>query len=450
MSGAGKRWKPYPAYKDSGVEWLGMVPKGWEVKRLKYIVTCNDETLPETTDEDYSFQYVDISSVGLIEGIQCMESTTFGKAPSRARRIARKGDCIVSTVRTYLKAIAPIRFDIENLIVSTGFAVIRPSVDMAPDFVKYYVQSTGFIDDVCAKSVGVSYPAINPSTLVCICCALPPLAEQQNIAAFLDLQCSQIDSLIEKKQCMLDLLDEKRRAVITQAVTRGLDPTVPMKDSGVEWLGMVPKGWEIKRLGVITQFIQTGPFGSQLHSEDYIENGTPVINPSHIQNGKIVPNYRCSIDKYNEVRLQRHKLTVGDVVFARRGEMGRCAEILSGEDGYICGTGCLQIRFKDNALSAFFASYLQTEFIRDYLKLESVGSTMDNLNTEILSKIPIPLPPLPEQQAIADYLESQCAAMDSQRKNLEKSIELLREYRASIITHAVTGKIDVRDVAPLK
>ncbi|MGV6995974.1 restriction endonuclease subunit S [Desulfovibrio sp. QI0430] len=450
MSSVEKRWKPYPEYKNSGVEWLGMVPEGWEVKRLKYIVTYNDETLPETTDEDYSFQYVDISSVGLIEGIQCMESTTFGKAPSRARRIARKGDCIVSTVRTYLKAIAPIRFDIENLIVSTGFAVIRPSVEMAPDFVKYYVQSTGFVDDVCAKSVGVSYPTINPSTLVCICCALPPLAEQQAIAAFLDLQCTQIDSLIEKKQRMLDLLDEKRRTVITQAVTRGLDPTVPMKNSGLEWLGMVPEGWEIKRLGVITQFIQTGPFGSQLHSEDYIENGTPVINPSHIQNGKIVPNYRCSIDKYNEVRLQRHKLTVGDVVFARRGEMGRCAEILSGDDGYICGTGCLQIRFKGNALSAFFASYLQTEFIRDYLKLESVGSTMDNLNTEILSKIPIPLPPLPEQQAIADYLESQCPAMDSQRKNLEKSIELLREYRASLITHAVTGKIDVRDAAPLQ
>lgn len=214
---------PTVPMKDSGVEWLGMVPEGWEVKRLKYIVTCNDETLPETTDEDYSFQYVDISSVSLIEGIQCMESMTFGKAPSRARRIARKGDCIVSTVRTYLKAIAPIMFDIENLIVSTGFAVIRPSDEMAPDFVKYYVQSTGFIDDVCAKSVGVSYPAINPSTLVCIYCAFPPLPEQQAIADYLESQCPAMDSQRKNLEKSIELLREYRASLITHAVTGKID-----------------------------------------------------------------------------------------------------------------------------------------------------------------------------------------------------------------------------------
>lgn len=214
---------PTVPMKNSGVEWLGKVPEGWEVKRLKYIATCNDEILPETTDEDYSFQYVDISSVSLIEGIQCMESMTFEKAPSRARRIARKGDCIVSTVRTYLKAIAPIMFDIENLIVSTGFAVIRPSDEMAPDFVKYYVQSTGFIDDVCAKSVGVSYPAINPSTLVCIYCAFPPLQEQRAIAEYLDVQCAAMDSQRKNLEKSIELLREYRASLITHAVTGKID-----------------------------------------------------------------------------------------------------------------------------------------------------------------------------------------------------------------------------------
>lgn len=451
MSGTGKRWKPYPAYKNSGVDWLGMVPEGWKVGRVAfgYDIALGKMLQPTPNSEQdlavpyyraMNVQWESIDSDLKVMWATLEEIKTFG---------VRQGDLLVCEGGEVGRAAIINHHVDEPTIIQNALHRVRAFKDYHVGYllrVLEHVASADWFSVLCNKSTIAHFTGEKFKALKC---PLPPLLEQQAIAVFLDQQCAQIDSLIEKKQRMVDLLDEKRRAVITQAVTRGLDPTVPMKDSGVEWLGMVPKGWEIKRLGVISQFIQTGPFGSQLHSEDYIESGMPVINPSHIQNGKIVPDYRCSIDKYNEIRLQRHKLTVGDVVFARRGEMGRCAEILS-DDGYICGTGCLQIRFKDNALSAFFSSYLQTEFIRDYLKLESVGSTMDNLNTEILSKIPIPLPPIPEQQAIADYLDAQCAAMDNQRKNLEKSIELLREYRASLITHAVTGKIDVRDVAPLQ
>ena len=441
MSGAGKRWKPYPTYKDSGAEWLGEVPEGWEVKRLKFGV---DDINQKCLEEAPLTPFVALEHIEPWTGkLMVDESSQSDGQPS----CYQSDDVLFCKLRPYL---AKVHLAKVNGICTSELLVLRAQHGIFPKYLHRFLLSRDTIDCITASTYGAKMPRANWEFIGNLLLPIPPFPEQRAIAAFLDQQCAQIDSLIEKKQHMLDLLDEKRRAVITQAVTRGLDSTVPMKDSGVEWLGMVPEGWEIKRLGVITQFIQTGPFGSQLHSEDYIESGTPVINPSHIQNGKIVPNYRCSIDKYNEERLQRHKLNWGDVVFARRGEMGRCAEILSGDDGYICGTGCLQIRFKENALSAFFASYLQTEFIRDYLKLESVGSTMDNLNTEILSKIPIPLPPFPEQQAIADYLDVQCAAMDSQRKNMEKSIELLREYRASLITHAVTGKIDVRDVAPLQ
>lgn len=450
MSAGLKPWKPYPAYKDSGVEWLGQVPEGWENWKLSHAFgVIGSGTTPKSDNTLYYDGSIPwVTTAELREGIVSETKSTVSDvalAENSALKIYPKGTLLVAMYGATIGRMGLL--DIEAAC-NQACCALAYGVSLSPNFLFFWLQ--GMRNVLLAFAAGGGQPNLSQEFIKNIIVAAPAMKEQGLIIQFLDQQCAQIDSLIEKKQRMVDLLDEKRRAVITQAVTRGLDPTVPMKDSGVEWLGMVPKGWEIKRLGVISQFIQTGPFGSQLHSEDYIESGTPVINPSHIQNGKIVPDYRCSIDKYNEIRLHRHKLTVGDVVFARRGEMGRCAEILSGDDGYICGTGCLQIRFKDNALSAFFASYLQTEFIRDYLKLESVGSTMDNLNTEILSKIPIPLPHLPEQQAIADYLDAQCATMDSQRKNLEKSIELLREYRASLITHAVTGKIDVREVAPLQ
>ncbi len=173
----------YPKYKPSGVEWLGDVPHEWEVRRLKFAVTCNDETLPETTDPDYEIEYVDISSVNLAEGIVSTEKLEFEKAPSRARRKVQNGDSLVSTVRTYLKAIAPVNNPPENLIVSTGFAVVRPMDLMEPSFLSYYVQSQGFVDSVCANSKGVSYPAINPTELVCIETTYPENRSEQKAIA---------------------------------------------------------------------------------------------------------------------------------------------------------------------------------------------------------------------------------------------------------------------------
>jgi type I restriction enzyme S subunit len=136
------KYKPYSKYKDSGVEWLGQVPADWVIKKLLYSSTCNDESLPESTSLDYSFDYIDISSVDLLHGVNNREKIIFSESPSRARRIVRRGDCLVSTVRTYLKAIAPINFDANHVIVSTGFAVIRPKSELNSDFLPYALQSS--------------------------------------------------------------------------------------------------------------------------------------------------------------------------------------------------------------------------------------------------------------------------------------------------------------------
>lgn len=247
---------PYPKYKSSGVEWPGDIPAHWEVKRLKHLASINDETLSEATDPSFEMSYVDIGSVDTIEGIVNVEGTTFESAPSRARRIVRDGDTIVSTVRTYLKAIAHIQEPKPNTIVSTGFAVIRPRTTN-PAFLSYALREPGFVETIVARSVGVSYPAVNASEIGSIEIPLPPNEEQRAIADFLDREAAKIDTLIEKKRTLIERLKEKRAALITRTVTRGLppdaaraaglEPEPKMRASGVEWLGDIPEHWEVKR-----------------------------------------------------------------------------------------------------------------------------------------------------------------------------------------------------------
>lgn len=205
--------------KNSGVAWLGDVPEHWEVSRLKYEVTFNDEVLSDKTDLDYEILYVDISSVSINQGIAHKELMTFEDSPSRARRIVRSGDVIVSTVRTYLKAIAQINHAEENLIVSTGFAVLRHKAELSPKFLGYWVQSENMINAIVAHSVGVSYPAINATDLVRLPIVKIPLIEQTAIANYLDDQTAKIDRLSDTVNQTIARLKEYRSALITQAVT---------------------------------------------------------------------------------------------------------------------------------------------------------------------------------------------------------------------------------------
>jgi type I restriction enzyme, S subunit len=187
------------------------------------MASCNDEALPETTDPAYEIAYVDISSVDLVSGITSVETLSFDEAPSRARRVVRDGDTIISTVRTYLKAIAAIDSPPNNMVVSTGFAVVRPFDFVDSRFLGYALQNTNFIDEVVANSTGVSYPAINPSTLVCLPVAYPKgKAEQQKIADFLDWKTAQIDAAIAKGMTN-PLITEYRTTLITAATTGKID-----------------------------------------------------------------------------------------------------------------------------------------------------------------------------------------------------------------------------------
>lgn len=217
-----KGLNPNVKMKPSGVEWLADVPEHWEVERLKYQVSINNESYPETMDPDFEIVYVDISSVDSVRGIIKKEPMTFENAPSRARRIVRDGDTIISTVRTYLRAIAPVVKPEDNLTVSTGFAVVRPRI-IDKNYLSKMLTAPYFIEDIVSRSVGVSYPAINASDIGLIHVPLPPITEQQAIAEFLDRETGKIDALITKVEAAIEKLKEYRTALICAAVTGRID-----------------------------------------------------------------------------------------------------------------------------------------------------------------------------------------------------------------------------------
>jgi type I restriction enzyme S subunit len=213
---------PKAKMKDSGVPWLGQVPAHWEVKALKYVARHNQKTLGEDTNPDTEICYVEVSDVSQVAGIKSSEFMRFEDAPSRARRLMSSGEVIISTVRTYLKAIAFVGTEHDGKVCSTGFCVIRPT-KIRPKFAQFALASDFFMASVISRSTGVSYPAINASDLVRVRLAIPPISEQEEIIAHLSAEVVKVDSAILAQERMIELLKERRTAIITQSVTGQID-----------------------------------------------------------------------------------------------------------------------------------------------------------------------------------------------------------------------------------
>ncbi len=205
--------------KDSGIPWLGSIPAHWEVRPLKTCATINDDVLSENTPEDFVIKYIDIGSVSLTNGISRFEEMIFSESPSRARRKVKNGDVIISTVRTYLRAIAEVKNPEENWICSTGFAVVRAGEKLHSGFMKYALTSEYFVGDVIRYSSGLNYPTINTPELGSIKIFVPPQNEQRTISKYLDQKCAEIDSLISLKQQKITTFQNYKKSVIFEYVT---------------------------------------------------------------------------------------------------------------------------------------------------------------------------------------------------------------------------------------
>lgn len=416
----------YPKYKASGVEWLGDVPEGWGVAPVKYVATHNDDILDETTDPETEILYVDISGVNALDGIKTKEPMLFSAAPSRARRRVKHGDTIISTVRTYLRAIAGVRNPEGNLVVSTGFAVVRPGVDQFPDYIGYVLSAACFIEQVIARSTGVGYPAINASELVRIPVALPPLPEQTAIAEFLDRETGKIDGLVAEQRRLMELLKEKRQAVISHAVTKGLNPHAPMKPSGIEWLGDVPVGWEVAK----TSYFYKVAMGQTILAEDLIEHGEwPVFSATDGDH------------YFGRINDPIVRLNVGDIVIPARGNSIGSVKLVTEP----ATTTQTTIYCKPLAPGKLNANFVYQYFRGCKASLFYFTQTaIPQITVREVNSNAIVIPPFSEQTEIVAFLKTELSKFDALTAEAQRAIDLLQERRTALISAAVTGQIDVR------
>ena len=450
----------YPRTKPSGVEWLGDVPEHWEVKRLKYSANINDEALPETTLPDFEFEYVDIGGVSAVDGITMTEHVVFENAPSRARRKVRHGDTIVSTVRTYLRAIAPIRNPPENLVVSTGFAVVRPR-KVEPAFLAYALRESSFVDSVVARSVGVSYPACNASEVGGIAIPLPTPTEQRTIAAFLDRETGRVDRLVAKKRELIERLKEKRTALISRTVTRGLPaeaaakaglPANPaLKPSGVDWLGDIPEHWEVMRFRRLILRLDQG-WSPNANNFPAAEDELAVLKLGAASKGRFYPEDNKALDEIPE-GVAPITPASGDLLISRANTpdlVGDACVVKSNYPNRIIPDLLYRLRLHADTNGDFVCWFLLSRVGRTQIECDARGSSgsMVKLGQGHVRAWSIPRPPLPEQVAIAAYLDVETAKLDALAGKVEAAVERLLEYRTALITAAVTGKIDVRKAKP--
>ncbi|WGE29491.1 restriction endonuclease subunit S [Edwardsiella tarda] len=451
-------YKAYPEYKDSGVEWLKAIPEHWKLSKLRYqFVFGKGLTITKEHLQDEGIPCVNYGEVHSKYGfevdpeIHTLKCVSNKYLKDNSNSLLAKGDIVFADTSEDIDGSGNFTQLVSDTVTFAGYHTIiaRPFERENSRFYAYLLDCKELRSQVRHAVKGVKVFSITQAILRNLSIWLPSKDEQAQIATFLDHETAKIDNLIEKQQQLIELLKEKRQAVISHAVTKGLNPDVPMKDSGVEWLGKVPEHWTIAQLKFNTIEMQTGPFGSQLHAEDYVVDGIPLINPAHMNAGMIIPDPKITVDEATQERLGRHKLSEGEIIFSRRGELGRCAVVKKNNEGWLCGTGSLKAKLTKKIIPDYAYTLISSEGVVSELTLESKGSTMANLNTETLGRIRLPVPPISEQEAILDYIKIISDKYDYLIRSADTAIRLMQERRTALISAAVTGKIDVRDwVAP--
>ena len=435
--------KPYASYKPSGVAWLGDVPAHWEVKQARFVMTCNDDVLPESTSPGQVLDYIEISDVDEVSGIKGFESVKFSDAPSRARRLVMDGDVIVSTVRTYLRAVAAISNPTAETVVSTGFAVLRPrAIDSR--YSKYAILYDGFISEVISRSKGISYPAINATDLVRISVPLPPPDEQQAIADYLDAETARIDMLVQEKEELIGLLREARSNRISELIS---GDGLPGSATGNPWAPHLPEGWQLKRLKHLAQVRSGLAKGKDTGSNTTVE--LPYLRVANVQEGRLdlreISTMPVEVDA-----VERFSLLEGDVLMNEGGDydkVGRGA-VWTGEiSPCLHQNHVFAVRPVQRDLSEWISAITQTQYAKFYFMNNAKQSTnLASISQASVKELPILLPPKEQRDALLEKLGGELAAFDALITHTQEEIALLKELRAATIADAVLGRVDVRSL----
>lgn len=425
------RYQEYSDYKDSGIDWLNEVPKHWELKRLGSKFNQRKE---KVSDKD--FEPLSVTKNGIFPQLANVAKSD----ASDNRKLVRKGDFVINSRSDRKGSSGLSDFDGSVSLINI---VLEPNSTIDSNFCHHLLKSYLFQEEFYKYGHGIVADlwTTNYDDMKNIYLAIPPIDEQENIAIFLNKELIKIDNLISKQEQLIKLLDEQRKSIISHAVTKGLNPSAPMKDSGVEWLGEIPEHWELKPIKFI----------AKTNQYSLSEKTDPNLVIKYIDIGSV--SYTNGVEKtetmlFSEAPSRARKIVhYGDIIVSTvRTYLKAIAYIDEGLDGMIASTGFAVITPNEKIINPHFAKYafLSQAFI-DEVIAKSKGISYPAINSTELINIKIPIPSLSEQNEIITFLSDESFKIDKLIVKEKLLIKKLQEYRSSIISHAVTGKIDVRE-----
>ena len=450
--GVGSRWRVYPSYRTSGVEWLGEVPEGWEVRPLKRCVSFAGGGTPSTDVTDYwggNIPWVSPKDMGPERLNTTQDSLTSEGLRNSPCRLVPAGSVLVVVRSGILKRTIPVAVAVTPVALNQDMKALLPGRAFDAEYLRLVVRGHPSVLLTLWRKQGATVESIEHECLANTPFPLPPRPEQRAIAGFLDRETARIDTLVERKESLPELLDEKRTALISRAVTTGLDPEVPMKDSGVEWLGEVPEEWEVVSLGSTLGRLVSGV---SVNASNYpaAPGDVGVLKTSCVYGDRFNPSENKEVVPSDIARVAC-RVRANSLVISRMNTpdlVGACGFVEQSHPGLYLPDRLWQTQVRDakRCCGRFLWYVVKSSPTKAMMRVLATGTSgsMKNLTQQAFSRIPTPLPPLPEQQAIAAYLDRETARIDTLKTKVQKAIDLLKEYRTALISAAVTGKIDVR------
>ena len=446
--------KPYSEYRESGLPWLRQVPGHWEVRRLRH--AC--EMRVSNVDKHTKIGEIPVrlcNYVDVYKNERITQSTRFMAATAtedeRLRFRMRLGDVLITKDSEQWNDIgvpALVEHEASDLVCGYHLAILRPRFGLRGPFLHRALESHFIAAQFHVEANGVTRFGLSHGAILGVAIPLPPPDEQAAIARFLDWANGRLERAIRAKRKVIALLNEQKQAIIHRAVTRGLDPNVPLKDSGVPWLGEIPKHWEVRKIRAFASRVTKGTTPTTL-GKQFVDSGVRFVKVESISSNRSILENKCAfIDDATDKLLSRSRLRANDVVVSIAGAIGRPAVIepslLPANTNQAVGIVSLLAHLcRPEWLSYILASPMCLRAMTD----ASVQSAQANLSLANLGRTVIPLPPLHEQESILMSLASETAVLSRAISRLEREITLLREYRTRLVADVVTGKLDVRAAA---
>jgi len=435
----------YPDYKDSGVEWLGEIPEHWEVTKVKNVFRLVMEPSPKNNDFELLSVYTEIG----VKPRKDLEERGNKASSTDGYWFVKKGDIVVNKLLAWMGAIGVSNYD---GVTSPAYDILRSKVQLESNFYHYLFRNEACVSELKKHSRGIMDMRLRLyfDKFGDVMIPFPAYTEQKKIVSFLDNKTSQIESAIGIKQKQIELLNERRQILIHRAVTLGLNPNVKLKDSGVEWIGEIPQHWEIKAIKHLKANIKNafvdGPFGSNLKSEHYIENGEVyVVESGFITTGIFINKKFKTISEKHYQTIKRSTCIEKDIIIAKIGaNYGMAAELPLLEKKSVVSGNSLKISLDNSKI-------LNTLFVKLFGLSKQLGGFESIVNASAqpalslggLNNLKLPIGPINEQEAIDIYVENIELKISTAISLKEKEIEKLKEYKSALINEAVTGKIKI-------